>query len=91
MLVQADTTGQRGIRRRCLDFDASGARRKSLGSMGGRKSLGSRLKDCSVNDGNNDTVLGDGVPDPTASRVLTPLNNFSNTNDSSDFKGEDSS
>lgn len=61
--------------------------------MGGRKSLGSRLKDCSVNDGNNnETVLGDqGVSDPTASRVLAPLNNFSNTNDSSDFKGEDPS
>lgn len=88
--LQADTTGQRGIRRRCLDFDASGARRKSLGSMGGRKSLGSRLKDCSgttANDGQNtSSVLGDAEPttsDATASRVLTPSNNFPNANDSS--------
>lgn len=68
--LQADTAGQRGFRRRCLDFDV--ARRKSFGSMGGRKSLGSRLKDCSGIDGNNTSVLGDGMrpaSDATRTRV----------------------
>ncbi|XP_024400757.1 uncharacterized protein [Physcomitrium patens] len=67
---RADTAGQRGFRRRCLDFDV--ARRKSFGSMGGRKSLGSRLKDCSGIDGNNTSVLGDGMrpaSDATRTRV----------------------
>uniref|UniRef100_A0A7I4EMG6 CRC domain-containing protein n=1 Tax=Physcomitrium patens TaxID=3218 RepID=A0A7I4EMG6_PHYPA len=86
---RVDNAGQRGFRRRCLDFDASVARRKSLGSMSGRKSLGSRLKDCSgisVADDSNVSGFGDVAPassDATTTRVRAPPNDFSNSNDTS--------
>nr|XP_024383711.1 uncharacterized protein LOC112286236 isoform X3 [Physcomitrium patens] len=55
---QANTSKQRGFRRRCLDFDV--ARRKSFGITSGREFLDSRLKDCSGTDGNKtSSVLSD--------------------------------
>ena len=86
--VQGDGIGQRGIRRRCLDFDASVARRKSLGSIGGRKGVGSRLKDCSVSsaaDGSNAGFLvGDvvpAVPDVSSGGVEARASAVANWND----------
>lgn len=88
--MQGDSSGQRGFSRRCLDIDASVARRKSLGSMGGRKPVGSRLKDCSgsiAGDGSNaDCVVGDVVPatpDGPSGRVQARASGLANSNDSS--------
>ncbi|KAG0566023.1 hypothetical protein KC19_7G032300 [Ceratodon purpureus] len=85
---RGDGIGQRGIRRRCLDFDASVARRKSLGSIGGRKGVGSRLKDCSVSsaaDGSNAGFLvGDvvpAVPDVSSGGVEARASAVANWND----------
>lgn len=84
--LQVDNAGQRGFRRRCLDFDASVARRKSLGSMGGRKSLGSRLKDCSGSSIADDNSLSSGFAKVATSdattRLLSSGNDFSNSKDS---------
>lgn len=83
---KVDNAGQRGFRRRCLDFDASVARRKSLGSMGGRKSLGSRLKDCSGSSIADDNSLSSGFAKVATSdattRLLSSGNDFSNSKDS---------
>lgn len=97
LCAQADTTGQRGFRRRCLDFDASVARRKSLGSMGGRKSLGSRFKDSGgssspADDSNPSSVLTDRVAatsDATTSGMPAPIHDLSNANES--FRSESNS
>lgn len=81
--LQVDTAGQRGFRRRCLDFDASGARRRSLGS---KKPTGSRLKECSgttvVINNDESPVLGNVIPDATASRLEDNSSNANGTSDS---------
>lgn len=88
--VQVDTVGQRGFRRRCLDFDASGARRKSLGSMGNRKSLGSRLKDSggssTIADGPQSVLTDMGTA--SSSGMQVPAHDISNTNANEPLRAE---
>ncbi|KAG0609999.1 hypothetical protein M758_7G031100 [Ceratodon purpureus] len=92
---RGDSSGQRGFRRRCLDFDASVARRKSLGSIGGRKAVGSRLKDCSgstvADDSSAGCVVGDAVPatpDGNSGKAQGRVDDFINSNDSSRVASE---
>jgi hypothetical protein len=88
--VQVDTVGQRGFRRRCLDFDASGARRKSLGSMGNRKSLGSRLKDSggssTIADGPQSVLTDMGTT--SSSGMQVPVHDLSNVNTNESLRAE---